>query len=109
VPLSILPPSSTSSTMEFIENCHHLAHKNTDADSAILRAAERRNPKAVSVPGRTRRISRDNEFEPWDANHPVRQEFRRMLDPGILRNNDRKQAAKALRAWNLINDHSPRG
>ena len=26
-----------------------------------------------------------------------------MLDPGILRNNDKKDAAMALRAWDLIN------
>ena len=83
--------------MDSVERFDHLAPKNAKTE-AILRAAERRNPKAVSVPGRTRRISRDNEFEPWDANHPVRQEFRRMLDPGILRNNDKKNAAMALRA-----------
>ena len=83
--------------MDSVERPDNLAPKDPDAE-ARLRAAERRNPKAVTVPGRTRRISRDNEFEVWDANHPTRQEFRRLLDPGILRNNDKKDAAMALRA-----------
>ena len=68
-------------------------------------AAQRRNPTVVSVPGKTPRISRNDEFEPWDADHPVRQEFRRSLNPGILRNNDKKDAAKTLRVWSLIDSH----
>jgi len=70
----------------------------------ILRATERRNPTAVSVPGRAPGISGDGEFEPWDLDNPVRQEFRRLLDPGILRNNDKKDAAISLRAWIPIHD-----
>ena len=82
--------------MDSVGRFDHLAPENPTRE-AISRAAQRRNPKAVSIPGRTRRISRDNEFEAWDANHSARQEFRRMLDPGILRNNDKKDAAVALR------------
>jgi len=84
--------------MDSVGRYDHLAPRNPNAE-AILRAVEKRNPNAVSIPGRTPRISRNNEFEPWDANHPVRQEFRRLLDPGILRNNDKKDAVMALRVW----------
>lgn len=94
--------------MDSIGRFDHLAPKSPRTDPAILRAVERRNPTAIA--GRTRRISRNNEFEPWDANHPTRQEFRRMLDPGILRNNDKKDAAIALRVrnlWLMINARSP--
>lgn len=81
----------------------HLAPRNADA-SAILRAAERRNPTAVAVSGKTPRISRNDEFEPWDADHPVRQEFRRLLDPGILRSNDKNDAAMSLKARDPVDD-----
>jgi len=74
----------------------NLAPRKPDLE-AILRAAERRNPTAISVPGRTPRISMNHEFEPWGPDHDVRQEFRRMLDPGILRNNDKNDAARSLR------------
>lgn len=65
---------------------------------AIMRAAQRRNPTAVAVPGRTPRVSKNKEFEPWDVDHPVRQEFRRLLDPGILGRNNKKDAAASIRA-----------
>lgn len=84
----------------------HLAPSNPIRE-ATLRATERRNPTVVSIPGRTPRISRNDQFESWDAGHPVRQEFRRLLDPGILQNNDKKDAAKSLRAWDPIDDSSP--
>lgn len=83
--------------MDSVGKYNHLTRGNPNA-TAILRAAEERNPTAVSASGRTPRVSRNDEFEPWDADHPVRQEFRRLLDPGILRNNDKKDAAMALRA-----------
>ena len=86
----------------------HLAPRNLDVE-AIARAAQRRNPTAVSVPGRTPRISRNDRFEPWDADHPVRQEFRRSLDPGILQNNDKNDAVKTLRARNPVGDCLARG
>ena len=104
--LSILPPSSISPTMDSVGSSDHLAPRNPNAE-AIVRAAEKRNPKAVSVPGRTPRISRNNEFEPWDANHSMRLEFRRLLDPGILRNNDKKDAVKALRVRVPIDNYLP--
>ncbi|KAF9652225.1 hypothetical protein BDM02DRAFT_3109668 [Thelephora ganbajun] len=88
--------------MDSTERFDHLAPKNPDAQ-VILWAAERRNPTAIAVPGRTPRISRD-EFEPWDAGHPLRQEFRRLLDPGILRNNDKKDAGTSLRVLNEITE-----
>jgi hypothetical protein len=81
----------------------HLAPRNPNA-AAIVRAAENRNPTAVSVSGRTPRVSKNNEYEPWDADHPIRQEFRRMLDPGILRNNDKKDAAMSLRVRSLADE-----
>jgi len=84
-----------------------LAPRKPDLE-AILKAAERRNPTAVSVPGKTPRISMNNEFEPWGPDHDLRQEFRRMLDPGILRNNDKNDAARSLRVWGggLFDDSS---
>jgi len=90
--------------MDSIGRSDHLALRNPNAE-AILRAVEKRNPKAVSVPGRTPRTSKKHEFEPWDANHPMRLEFRRLLDPGILRNNDKKDAVKALRVLNDITEN----
>ena len=50
----------------------------------------------------------NNEFEPWGPDHDLRQEFRRMLDPGILRNNDKNDAARSLRVWGggLFDDSS---
>jgi len=76
---------------------NHLAPRNPDG-AAILEAAVRRNPTAVSVPGRTPRISRNDGFGAWDSGHSVRQEFRRLLDPGILRKNNPKDAVMALKA-----------
>ena len=52
-------------------------------------------------------MSRDDEFEPWDREHPELQEFRRLLDPGILRNNDKNDAAMSLRVWDSIHGSSP--
>jgi hypothetical protein len=94
--------------MDSVARFDHLRPRNSDSE-AIFRAAQRRNPTVVAVPGRAPRISRNNEFEPWDADHPVRQEFRRMLDPGILRNNDKKDAVKSLRVRNPISDSSSWG
>lgn len=74
----------------------HLAPRNPNA-AAIERAAQNRNPGAVVSARKTSRISKDDDFEPWDPGHPARQEFRRLLDPGILRNNDKKDAAMSLR------------
>ena len=82
--------------MDSVGRFDHLAPRNANA-AAIVMAAESRNPTAVSVSGRTPRISRNNDFEPWDADHQTRQEFRRLLDPGIIRNNDKKDAAMSLR------------
>lgn len=84
----------------------HPAPGNPDA-AAILEAVMKRNSPVVSVPGRTPRISRDNDYEAWDANNPVRQEFRRLLNREILRNNDKKDARMALKAWGVICDLSP--
>ena len=85
--------------MDSVGRFDHLSPRSVDS-AEILRAAERRSPTAVAVSGKTPRISRNNEFEPWDSDHPVRQEFRRLLDPGILRNNDKKDAVMSLKAWN---------
>jgi len=82
----------------------HLTPRSPDT-AAIARAAQRRNPTAVSVVGKTPRISRNNEFEPWDAGHTARQEFRRLLDPGILQNNDKNDAAKSLRFLNRVTEN----
>jgi len=81
-----------------------LAPRNKDT-AAIERAAQNRNPRAVAVSGKKTRVSRNREFEPWDTDHPVRQEFRRLLDPGILRNNDKKDAAMSLRVLNKITEN----
>lgn len=73
-------------------------------DNPVLRAAEKRNPRLLAKPGKTPRLSRDGRYEAWDANHSMREEFRRLLDPGILRNNDKKDAAEALKVRRFI-DH----
>jgi len=90
--------------MDSVGRFDHLQPRNPNAE-AILRAAQKRNPRAVSVSGKTPRMSKNDEFEPWDADHPVRQEFRRLLDPGILRNNDKKDAAMSLRVLNKITEN----
>ncbi|TFY82718.1 hypothetical protein EWM64_g1288 [Hericium alpestre] len=41
-------------------------------------------------------ISAPSEFQPFDADHEKRQEFRRLIDPGILRANRREQAMASL-------------
>lgn len=93
------PPELNPRTMDSCARFDHLTTGSPDRD-AISRAAQMRNPTAVSVPGRKPMISRNNQFDAWDAGHPVRQEFRRLLD-GILRNNYKKDAAKALRVRDL--------
>lgn len=101
---SSLSANSPSLAMDSTGRFDHLARRNPNA-AAVLRAAERRNPEAVAVQGKTPRISKNHEFEPWDADHPARQEFRRLLDPGILRNNNKKDAIMALKASNSIDKH----
>lgn len=70
---------------------------NPDKTAILRSAAERRNPTAVAVSGKSPRISKNGGFDAWDAGHDARQEFRRMLDPGILRNNDKKDAVMSLK------------
>lgn len=89
--------------MDSVNRFDHLAPRNPDA-AAILRATERRNPTATAVRGKAPRLSKNSAFGPWDADHPQRQEFRRMLDPGILRNND-KDAVMSLRVLNEITEN----
>ncbi|KAF9780163.1 hypothetical protein BJ322DRAFT_315055 [Thelephora terrestris] len=90
--------------MASCEVSDRLALRNPNA-VAILRAAEARNPTASAVSGRTPRVSKNSQFEPWDANHPVRQEFRRLLDPGILGRNNKKDAVVSLRLLNKITEN----
>jgi hypothetical protein len=89
--------------MDTVEKFGHLAPTRDSNRTEILRqAAERRNPRArVAASGKTPRISKNSDFEPWDADHHVRQEFRRMLDPGILRYNDKKDAVASLKVRSL--------
>ena len=88
--------------MDSVKRFDHLAPRNPDA-AAILGAAERRNPTATAIRGKAPRLSKNGAFESWDADHPQRQEFRRMLDPGILRSNDKKDAVISLRVSKRIN------
>lgn len=78
-------------------------------DNPVLHAAEKRNPRLLANPGKTPRLSRDGNYEAWDANHSTREEFRRLLDPGILRNNDKKDAVAALRVLDIVDEVSSLG
>lgn len=99
--LSANPPSPLA--MDSAGRFDHLAPRNPNT-AAIERAAQSRNPRAVTAAGKKTRVSKNHEFEPWDTDHPIRQEFRRLLDPGILRNNDKKDAAESLRVRNPADD-----
>lgn len=43
-------------------------------------------------------------YAAFDADHEKRQEFRRMIDPGILRPNARPQALESLRVLTIVSD-----
>ena len=94
-PLFIIPPSELDlPTMDSIKD-------------QVRQAAEMRNPRLLANPGKTPRLSRDGKYEAWDANHAVREEFRRLLDPGVLRNNDKKDAVAALKVLDIVGNFPP--
>ncbi|TFY70166.1 hypothetical protein EVG20_g2839 [Dentipellis fragilis] len=49
-------------------------------------------------------ISGPSNYIPFDADHEKRQEFRRLIDPGILRVNRREQALASLQVKSMLPD-----
>jgi hypothetical protein len=63
--------------------------------NSILRAAESRHSHKPTRT--TTRISTAYEYEDFEDNHDLRAEFRRLINPGIMRNNSREVGLEALR------------
>ncbi|KAI0306981.1 hypothetical protein B0F90DRAFT_1684033 [Multifurca ochricompacta] len=82
--------------------------RNASSDSARqerLAALERRlNMRTTRSPDTERSSSPDasQDSQPFDANHAKRIEFRRLVDPGIMRPNSKEVALRSLRTLSTI-------
>lgn len=70
-----------------------------------LAALERRN-RSTTHPHDDTAVAAEHEPQPFDANHNKRTEFRRLVDPGIMRPNSKEVALRSLRV-NIKNISSP--
>lgn len=60
-----------------------------------LAALERRQNRSTADPHDDTAVQQDPQ--PFDANHAKRTEFRRLVDPGIIRPNSKEVALRSLR------------
>ncbi len=73
-----------------------------------LAALERRwNGSSTGPRDNTAAVPAQQDPQPFDANHDQRTEFRRLVDPGIMRPNSKEVALRSLRV-NLETLSSPR-
>jgi hypothetical protein len=62
-----------------------------------LAALERRlNRRSTTDPPNIRSLDAVQDPQPFDANHDKRIEFRRLVDPGIMRPNSKEVAVRSL-------------
>lgn len=62
-----------------------------------LAALERRQNRSTTDPHRDDDTAAQQDPQPFDANHAKRTEFRRLVDPGIMRPNSNEVALRSLR------------
>jgi hypothetical protein len=62
-----------------------------------LAALERRRDRSTTDPHDDTAAKRDPQPQPFDVNHAKRTEFRRLVDPGIMRPNSKEVALRSLR------------
>lgn len=69
--------------------------------SLVLRAVQSRLPEKNRTSSKAPRVTTAYEYEPFQDNHQQRMGFRRLINPGIIRNNPDKLASKALQVSSL--------
>lgn len=62
----------------------------------VLRATASRIPAAAQKISKTPRVSTAYQYDDFDNNHSLRVEFRRLINPGITRNNPAPKALAAI-------------
>jgi hypothetical protein len=62
-----------------------------------LAALERRQNRSTTDPHDDTALTAQQDPQPFDANHTKRTEFRRLVDPGIMRPNSKEVALRSLR------------
>jgi len=99
-PLGVMSqPQSPSS--EHLSSPLDVHEDNPEQRSAIsdtarqerLTALERRRDRSTNSAA----AKQDSQPRPFDANHTKRTEFRRLVDPGIMRPNSKEVAVRSLR------------
>ena len=91
------PPSPSStpllSPLEVRDGSPQRSAVSDSARQERLAALERR----LSPPRSDAQAATPQDPQPFDANHPKRTEFRRLVDPGIVRPNSKEVALRSLR------------
>jgi hypothetical protein len=64
--------------------------------AVVLAAAERHEPRVKADDETSTRLTTAYRYEDFDGGHNLRREFRRMINPGIMQNNDHPVALQAL-------------
>jgi len=96
------PPSPSStphiSSLEVQDGSPQRSAVSDSARQERLVALERR----LSPPCSDAQVAPQQDPQPFDANHAKRTEFRRLVDPGILRPNSKEVALRSLRTLSTI-------
>lgn len=101
-------PSSEQLSSPLDVHDDNLEQRSAISDTARqerLAALERRQNRSTSDPHRDDDTAAQQDPQPFDANHTKRTEFRRLVDPGIMRPNSKEVALRSLRV-NLSNNLS---
>lgn len=96
------PPSPTSEHLSSPLDLHddNLQQRSAISDTARqerLAALERRQNRSTTDPHDDIAVDAQQDPQPFDANHTKRTEFRRLVDPGIMRPNSKEVALRSLR------------
>lgn len=104
-----LSPSSEHLSSPLDVHDDNLQQRSAISDTARqerLAALERRRNRSTTDPHDDTAAEQDPQPQPFDVNHAKRTEFRRLVDPGIMRPNSKEVALRSLRV-NLLKPFVP--